>query len=103
VVYFTARLDETAGILGIDIRTNRDRLQLERMGGKSYVMLKDFDGWFASFLYGRRLGCTLGVLSALGFLLFRALACVEDDMAKTSTEQRKLPPPGQLPAPLLRP
>jgi hypothetical protein len=69
----------------------------------SYVTLKDFDDWFASFLYGRRLGCTLGVLSALGFLLFRALACVEDDMAKTSTEQRKLPPPGQLPAPLLRP
>jgi hypothetical protein len=98
VIYVRAKPEENAGILGIDIRTNRDRLQLERMGGKNYVMLKDMDDWFVSLWHGRRLGCTIGVLSVLGFVVCRALAFVEDDIAKTAAEerQRKLPPPPTL-------
>lgn len=79
-IYFTAP-PERKGLLGIDIRTNRDRSQLERMGGKGYVMFKDIDEWFATLWHGRRLGCTIGVLSALGFLLCRGMARVQEDHA----------------------
>ena len=78
-IYFTAEPDEKLGILGIDIRTNRQRGQLERMGGKGYVMLSDLDEWFGSLWHGRRLGSTVGVLSVLGFLLSRGLARVHQD------------------------
>jgi hypothetical protein len=78
-IYFTAQSDEKLGILGIDIRTNRQRGQMERMGGKGYVMLSDFDEWFAGLWHGRRLGSTVGVLSLLGFLLSRGLARVHED------------------------
>lgn len=81
IVYFAAPPDENTGILGVDIRTNRDRLQLQRMGGSSYVFFKDLDDWFGSLWRGRRLGCTLGVLSLLGFLVCRGLARVQDDIA----------------------
>jgi hypothetical protein len=83
IVYFAAPPppEEHPGILGVDIRTKRDRLQLERMGGSNYVLMQDFDAWFASLWHGRRLGCTLGVLSVLGFLICRVLARVEDDYA----------------------
>jgi hypothetical protein len=83
IVYFTAPPppDEHPGILGLDIRTKRDRLQLERIGGSNYVLMKDFDDWFASLWHGRRLGATLGVLSLLGFLACRGLARLEDDLA----------------------
>ena len=81
IVYFTAPSHHRAPILGVDIRTNRDRLQLQRMGGSNYVLMKDFDEWFGSLWHGRRLAFTLGVLSLLGFLLCRGLARVEDDYA----------------------
>ena len=79
VILFTAKSDEPRGILGIDIRTNRERSQLERMGGKSYVLFKDLDDWFDSLWHGRRLGWTIGVMSALGFLICRGLARVHED------------------------
>jgi hypothetical protein len=78
-IYFTTPPDESPGILGIDIRTNRDRNQLERMGGKTYVLFKDFDEWFASLWHGRRLAGTVGVLCASGFLISRGLARVHED------------------------
>ena len=93
-IYFTARSHDSAAILGVDIRTNRDRLQLERMGGKSYVALKDFDDWFASLWHGRRLGYTVGVLCLLGFLLCRALAYAEDDLSRSEVEGRTAKGPG---------
>lgn len=92
IIYATAPPDVKAGILGVDIRTNRDRMQLERMGGKSYVMLKDLDDWFASLWHGRRLGITVGVLSAFGFLLCRGLARVEEDLAVDESQQRAKAP-----------
>lgn len=83
VIYFTAPADRSAALLGIDIRTNRDRSQLERMGGKGYVMFKDIDEWFATLWQGQRLGYTIGVLSALGFLLCRGIARVHEDHGKS--------------------
>jgi hypothetical protein len=78
-IYFTAGPDETQKRLGIDIRTNRERGQLENMGGKSYVLIKDFEDWFAQLWHGRQLGYTVGVLSAFGFLVARALAHVDEE------------------------
>ena len=83
IVYARAQPEEKAGILGVDIRTNRDRMQLERMGGKSYVMLKDFDDWFAGLWHGRSLAGTIGVLSILGYWVCRGLARVEQDIAES--------------------
>ena len=90
-IYFTAEPDEKLGILGIDIRTNRQRGQLERMGGKGYVMLSDFDEWFGSLWHGRRLGGTVGVLSILGFLLSRGLARVHQDHLDALASEAKAP------------
>lgn len=88
-IYITAKPDEKLGILGIDIRTNKQRSQLERMGGKGYVMLSDLDEWFGTLWHGRRLASTVGVLSVLGFLLSRGLARVHqdhlDDLASEAT------------------
>lgn len=78
--YNVAPVEETGGTLGVDIRTNRDRLQLQRMGGSSYIMLKDFDDWFASLWHGRRLACTIGVLASVTFLLCRGVAHVHENM-----------------------
>ena len=80
-IFATARPEERLGILGVDIRTNRDRMQLERMGGKSYVMLKYFDDWFAALWHGRQLAGTVAVLSFAGYWVCRGLARVEQDLA----------------------
>jgi len=88
-IYVTAQVDESAGILGIDIPTKRDRNQLERMGGKSYVMFKELDDWFATLWHGRRLGLTVGALSVLAFLLCRGLARVQEDIATEENQTRQ--------------
>lgn len=88
VLFFTAQPEVKPGLLGVDIRTNRDRMQLERMGGKSYVMLKDFDEWFADLWHGRRLAGSVAVLSVLGFLLCRGLARIEADFAASERAER---------------
>ena len=61
-------------ILGIDVRTNRDVLELEKMGGKSAVVAADFEEWFASIWHGRRLAYTVAVLSIAGCAGCYALA-----------------------------
>ena len=68
IIFCTARLDEPLGILGVDVPTKRQSLELERMGGKSYILFNDLNEWFASLWHGRRLGYTIGVLSIAGFL-----------------------------------
>jgi hypothetical protein len=80
-LYLAAPAEKNAPLLGIDIRTNRDRSQLERMGGKGYVMFKDIDEWFAGLWQGRQLGVTIAVLAVVGFMLCRGLARVQEDQA----------------------
>jgi hypothetical protein len=74
IIYATAKPDEILGILGVDVRTNRDTLELEKMGGKSYVMLQDFLEWFSGLWHGQKLAYTIAVLSISGFLFSRWLA-----------------------------
>jgi hypothetical protein len=74
ILYSVARPDEALGILGVDVPTKREMLQLERMGGKSYILLNDLNDWFASLWHGQRLAYTVGVLSLAGFLGCRWLA-----------------------------
>jgi hypothetical protein len=88
-IYFTAPPERKLGILGLDIRTNRERNQLERIGGSNYVLLKDFDDWFATLWHGRRLGGTVAVLSVLGFLLCRGLAYAEEGLAYDEAQRLK--------------
>lgn len=66
-VFSRARPDEQLGMLGVDIATNRQTFQLERMGGKSYLLFNDLNARFRSLWHGRRLAYTLGVLSFAGF------------------------------------
>jgi hypothetical protein len=89
IIFATARREEGAGVVGVDVPTKRDRLQLERMGGQSYVLFKDLDDWFASLWHGRRLGATVGVLSVLGFLVCRGLARVHEDETAAENEGRQ--------------
>jgi hypothetical protein len=67
IIYFRAPLEQARElILGIDVRTNRDVLQLEKVGGKSAVFTADFEEWFATIWHGKRLAYTVGVLSIAG-------------------------------------
>ena len=74
IIFCTARPREELGILGVDVPTKRETLQLEKIGGKSYILFNDFDEWFASLWHGRRLAYTVGVLSIAGFLTCRWFA-----------------------------
>jgi|SRR6185369_7091673 len=100
-IFITAPPDKSGGILGIDIRTNRQRAQLERTGGGSYILFKELDDWFGSLWHGRRLSYTVGVLSILSYLFFRGLAHAEDDFSKTALESavRKDRTAGESPGP----
>ena len=95
-IYVTAGSDERAKIIGIDTPTKRDRLQLERMGGKNYVVFKELDDWFFSLWHGRRLGYTIGVMSIMAFLLCRGIAYVheQEERAKAKTAD-KAPEPSR--------
>jgi hypothetical protein len=59
----------------------REMQQLERLGGKSAVMMFQFQRWVASLWHGRRLAWTLAVISGLVALLCFHLASLaaEDD------------------------
>ncbi len=74
VIFATARREERLGILGLDVQTNRQTFELERMGGKSYLLFNDLNKWFTSLWHGRRLAYTIGVLSVTGFLTCRWFA-----------------------------
>src|SRR5665213_2195975 len=68
VIYFKAPAEQDRDlILGIDVRTNRDVLQLEKMGGKSAVFMADFEDWFASIWHGRRLAYTVAAFAIAGY------------------------------------
>src|ERR1700747_2817507 len=74
IIFCTARPDEQLGIPGVDELTKRESLQLEKMGGKSYILFNDLNEWFASLWRGRRVAYTIGVLSIAGFVSCRWLA-----------------------------
>jgi len=88
IIYGLARPIEDPGILGVDVPTKRDNLQLERMGGKSYVLFNDLDQWFASLWHGRRLAYSVGIIAIAGFLGCRWFA---DRLAdpRSSDERRR--------------
>ncbi len=95
-IYFTAQPADRQAILGVDIRTNRQRSQIERLGGRSSVMFSDLNAWLASLWHGPRLGGTVGVLSVLGFLVCRGLARVHEDsrndLSRAATPSDPAPP-----------
>src|ERR1700746_1881511 len=68
IVFYLAQPEEKLGILGVDVPTKRENLQLERMGGKSYILFNDINEWFSGLWHGRRLAYTIGVLSIAGFV-----------------------------------
>lgn len=74
IIFGMARPEERLGILGLDVQTNRQTFELERMGGKSYLLFHDLREWFVSLGHGRRLAYTVGALSFAGFLSCRWLA-----------------------------
>ena len=67
VIYHKTQPNGESGIPGVDVRTKRDNLQLEKMG-ESYILLTDINDWFAGLWRGRRLTYTFGVLAITGFL-----------------------------------
>ena len=67
IIFCTARSDEQPEIAGMDLATKRDSLQLEKIGGKSYILFNDFNEWFATLWHGRRLAYTIAILSIAGF------------------------------------
>ncbi|HVZ64442.1 MAG TPA: hypothetical protein VG936_07715 [Lacunisphaera sp.] len=68
ILYLLAPEEEDLGLIGVDVPTNAERHQLERMGGKTYVLAKDISDWFGSLWHGRRLAGTVAALSLAGFL-----------------------------------
>jgi hypothetical protein len=74
IIYATAKPDTHVAVLGVDVLTKRDTLELERMGGEGYVLFHDFMVWFASLWHGQRLAYTVGVLALGGFVGSRWLA-----------------------------
>lgn len=74
IIFSTARQEERLGILGLDVQTNRQTFEMERMGGKSYLLFHDLSEWFVTLGHGRRLAYTVGILSFAGFLSCRWLA-----------------------------
>lgn len=79
IIFCTARPPEDLGILGDDVPTKRESLQLEKIGGKSYVLFSNINEWFGSLWHGRTLAYTVGVLSIAGFLSCRLLADFLED------------------------
>ncbi|MBS0663250.1 MAG: hypothetical protein JSR48_08285 [Verrucomicrobia bacterium] len=74
IIYLLAEPEEDRGLLGVDVRTNRDTLDLQKMGGKSYVVFHDFSQWFAARWHGEQLAYTVAFLALAGFLGCRWLA-----------------------------
>lgn len=87
VIFSRACPEERLGILGLDVQTNRQSFELERMGGKSYLLLNDLKQGFASLWHGRRLAYTIGVLSVAGFLSCRWLADLLEHAPATGPEE----------------
>lgn len=80
VIYFLAANQTGADAAGYNIvggtadpitldESSRALQQVERLGGKPAVLALKFHRWFLSLWHGRRLACTLAVLSAAVALL----------------------------------
>ncbi len=74
VLYALAEPEAPRGLLGVDVRTNRDTLDLQKMGGRSYVVFHDFSRWFADRWHGEQLAYTVATLALVSFVLSRWLA-----------------------------
>jgi hypothetical protein len=73
VIFGCARQKNDSELSG-DSYTKRDLFELDKIGGKSYILFTNLNDWFASLWRGRRLAYTVGVLSVAGFLGCRHLA-----------------------------
>ncbi|MBU6502315.1 MAG: hypothetical protein KGQ35_05560 [Burkholderiales bacterium] len=80
VIYFLAANQAGTDAAGYNIvggtaypitldESSRALQQVERLGGKPAVLTLKFHRWFLSLWHGRRLACTLAVLSAAVSLL----------------------------------
>lgn len=74
IIYALAEPAAPRGLLGVDVRTNRDTLDLQKMGGKSYVVFHDFNQWLADRWHGEQLAYTVGTLALASFVCSRWLA-----------------------------
>ena len=74
VIFGGARPRDDSGLLNGERYTKRDLLEIEEMGGKSYVLFIRFNDWFASLWHGQRLAYAVAVLSVAGFLSCRHFA-----------------------------
>ncbi|HNC24326.1 MAG TPA: hypothetical protein PLU52_08980 [Opitutaceae bacterium] len=74
VIYALAEPEEDRLLLGVNVRTNRDTLDLQKMGGKSYVVFHDFSQWFAARWQGEQLAYTVAFLAFATFVVSRWLA-----------------------------
>jgi hypothetical protein len=96
IIYFNAG-DEGADTIGYEFAGGQSyavsahdskayRHELERFGGKAAVFADDLNRWFASCWSGKGLAGLIAALSVGG-----ALVCFR--MARSSGEERRLPPP----------
>ena len=80
LVYLMAANQTDAGAAGYSIvggnayalsldESTRELQQVERLGGKTAVLVLEFHRWFLSLWHGRRLAYTLALLSAVVALL----------------------------------
>jgi hypothetical protein len=88
VIFGCARPSDDSELLSGERYTKRDLLELEKMGGQSYVLFTGFNDWFVSLWHGRRLAYTIGVLSIAGFVSCRWFAdLIEDEPASDDRVQ----------------
>jgi hypothetical protein len=78
-VYQTAKPEEKLGIVGLDVPSKHDILQVERMNGKAGLAANDFLNWFYGLWQGRELGDTILFLSIAGFCGCLYLAHLKTD------------------------
>jgi hypothetical protein len=67
VIFGCARRNNDLDPLSGERYTKHTLLELEKMGGQSYVLFTSLNDWFVSLWQGRRLAYTIGVLSVAGF------------------------------------
>ncbi len=72
LIFMAAQPDQDP--LGGDGRTKRDTLELEKMGGQSYVLSNDLNIWLASLWHGRRLAYMISIFSVAVFFSCRRFA-----------------------------
>jgi hypothetical protein len=64
----------------IDMDSKGDRLEVERYGGTSAVIVHNFNSWLSGLFHGRRLAFTLAVISImLAYVCFWTANAMEDE------------------------